>query len=100
MIARSAVDGPATERRFRRSRAHPEDPSRVAVHVCGSGAQPEGRVGVQQRRVRGSGVRAQPVPRTRSHVLQRRVQRAHFVRDVDTGTATSRVSGTGDQHRR
>lgn len=89
---RSTVDGPKAERRLCRSRAYTQDPGRTTVHVRRASVEPKGRVGVQQRRVRRSGVRVEPVSRADGDLVQRRVQRADPVRHLDTGAATRRVS--------
>jgi hypothetical protein len=61
--------------------------NRAPVYVRCAHARPQRaptqrRLGVQQRRLRGPGVRAQPPARADRHLLQRGLQRAHSLNRV------------------
>lgn len=54
---------------------------------------------MQQRRLRGAGVRAHALPQAAGDVLQRRVQRAHPVRGLRAARARARARAPAHRRR-
>lgn len=86
---RSAVGRQEAVSRIRGASADQENASRPPVHVRGADVGErtgiQGRLGLQQRRLRRPGVRAEPEPGTAAgHVVQRGLQRQDTLRRRDT----------------